>query len=243
MCDWSNELTLKFLELYKNEPVVWDPTHSCHKDRKKNNDAWVRLSGKLDCSVTDLKKKKDSIMATFRSHLRKKRASIKSGATDIYKPVWFAFEYMESFLAPVYKCHRTTLNTRDTSFVTDGQSHREEISSVYDEENQSVVTVDRPNTTKKITENTSSAVLGQPNLTPSRPKPTIQRHDSPPELQETGNQIKEAFKMLINVITKRTSDKEDDEYDLFGKMLAKKIRKLPEHEREVFMYEIEGKLC
>jgi len=44
--------------------------------------------------------------------------------------------------------------------------------------------------------------------------------------------MKEAFDMLRNAITKRASDKEDDdEYELFGKMLAKKIRKLPENER------------
>lgn len=53
--------------------------------------------------------------------------------------------------------------------------------------------------------------------------------------------MKETFDMLKSAITKRASAKEDDdEYDLFGKMLAKKIRKLPENEREVFMYEIEG---
>lgn len=74
----------------------------------------------------------------------------------------------------------------------------------------------------------------------SLPKQTVRRRGAPPELQEAGNQMKEAFNLLKNVISKRTSDKDDDEYDLFGKMLAKKIRKLPEHEREVFMYEIEG---
>lgn len=53
-------------------------------------------------------------MATFRGHLRKKKASIKSGAgaNDIYKPIWFAYEYMESFLAQIYEC-QTTINTQD----------------------------------------------------------------------------------------------------------------------------------
>lgn len=32
---------------------------------------------------------------------------------------------------------------------------------------------------------------------------------------------------------------EDDEFDLFGKMLAKKLRKLPEKEGEKFMYKID----
>lgn len=114
MCDWTNELTFKFLELYQNEPVIWNPKLNHHKDKKKVNDAWARISGELECSITELKKKKDSLMATFRGHLRKKKASIKSGAgaNDNYKPIWFAYEYMESFLAQIYEC-QTTINTQD----------------------------------------------------------------------------------------------------------------------------------
>lgn len=123
------------------------------------------------------------------------------------------------------------------SFVADEQSQLKEISSVCVKENNSV---DRASTTENTTENTSKAVPEKPNPTPSGPTPTIRRRRIPPELLEAENQMKETFSMLKNVITKKTNDKEDDEYDLFGKMLAKKIRKLPEHEREVFMYEVEG---
>lgn len=122
------------------------------------------------------------------------------------------------------------------AFVTDEQCQRVEINSLHDEENQSMVAVDI------TTENTSTAVPEQLNPISSWPNLTIPRHgNTPSELQKAQNQIKEAFNTTKNVITKRTSDKEDDdEYDLFGKMLAKKIRKLPEHEREIFMYEIQG---
>jgi hypothetical protein len=58
MFDWPNEFTLKFLELYQNEPVIWDLMHLYQKDRKQINDAWVRLNGQLKFSVTELKKKK-----------------------------------------------------------------------------------------------------------------------------------------------------------------------------------------
>lgn len=114
-----------------------------------------------------------------------------------------------------------------------------QIGSENDEENQSVVTEDRANIITENTTNTSTIVPEQSNPTTSRPNPTIRRRGAPPELQEAGNQMKEAFDMLKNAITKRAKG-DDDEYDLFGKMLAKKIRKLPENEREVFMYEIEG---
>lgn len=95
------------------------------------------------------------------------------------------------------------------------------------EENQSVGTEDRANIIENIitenTTNTNTIIPEQPNPTTSRPNPTIRRRGAPLELQEAGNQMKEAFDMLKNAITKRASDKEDDdEYDLFGKMLAKK---------------------
>lgn len=114
MADWSHELILEFLDVYQHEPVLWDPMHTWHKDKTKINDAWFRISEILQRPVSELKKKKDSLMATFRGHLRKKKASIKSaaGADDIYKPVWFAYEFMESFLGPVYECN-TIVDAQD----------------------------------------------------------------------------------------------------------------------------------
>lgn len=66
----------------------------------------------------------------------------------------------------------------------------------------------------------------------------FRRRENPPELQEAGTQMKEAFSTLRNAINKRSI--EEDECDLFARILAKKLRKLPEHERELFMYEIDG---
>lgn len=112
MSDWSHEFTMKFLELYRNEPFIWDSTH---KDRKNVYAAWLRLSEGLQRSVKELKRKKDSLMATFRSQLRKKKASIRYGASeaDIYKPVWFAYDFMEAFLVPVNE-KSTDMDTQDT---------------------------------------------------------------------------------------------------------------------------------
>lgn len=114
MTEWTNEFTLRFLEAYQAEPVLWDPKHKFHKDKKKVNDAWFRLSVALETAVAVLKKKKDSLMATFRGHLRKKKASIKSGAgfDEVYKPIWFAFETMDAFLGAVYECN-ATINTEN----------------------------------------------------------------------------------------------------------------------------------
>jgi len=80
MADWTNEISIKFVELYQTEGILWNAKHRNHKDKAKMNDAWCRISKILNISIEDLKNKKNSIMATFRGHLRKKKASIKSGA-------------------------------------------------------------------------------------------------------------------------------------------------------------------
>lgn len=55
--EWSNETILQFLEAYHAEVVLWDPTHEHHKDKRKLQDAWCRLSTDLNRPVADLKKK------------------------------------------------------------------------------------------------------------------------------------------------------------------------------------------
>jgi hypothetical protein len=56
-----------------------------------------------------MKKKKGSLMASFRHHLRRKKASIASGASsdDVYHPTWYAYEVMEGFLGSHYDCDPT----------------------------------------------------------------------------------------------------------------------------------------
>lgn len=71
---------------------------------------------------------------------------------------------------------------------------------------------------------------------------TNRHHPNVPELQEAGSQIKEAFNMLHNFISIKSNDPQEDECDLFARILAKKLRKIPEQERELVMYEIDGML-
>lgn len=106
---WNNESELNFIEIYQMEPVLWDPHHKFHRDKKCLHDAWVRISEQTEFTVSELKKKRDSLMATYRGHLRKIKNSSKSGAgsNEVYKPVWFAFDLMNSFLEQLYQCNIT----------------------------------------------------------------------------------------------------------------------------------------
>lgn len=112
--DWSQDETFKFIELFQKERIIWDPKHKCHKNSQKVSDAWARLSEIMGRSQTELKNKKNSLMATFRQLLRRKKQSVRSGAgeDDIYKPVWLYYDAMETFLASIYECN-TTVSTEE----------------------------------------------------------------------------------------------------------------------------------
>lgn len=111
----SNEKILEFLEYYKQYPEIWDSTNVNHKNRNKVADAWHEIKnqlGLLDVSIDMLKKKKESLMSTYRALKKKVLLSKKSGAgsDEIFKPNWFAYDVMDSFLCNTGKI-RQTLNT------------------------------------------------------------------------------------------------------------------------------------
>lgn len=70
-------------------------------------------------------------------------------------------------------------------------------------------------------------------------KPIIETQKSaqdPLELHEASSEVSTAYKALTN----ERSVKEDDDCDLFCKMLAKQIKEYPKLEREEIMYELHG---
>lgn len=93
---WSNNLISEFLILYEQEPSIWNPKHADHKDRNVIHDSWMRIQQNLsvDCPISELKKKKEALMGTFRKLHARVKGSTKtgSGTENIFKPDWFAYE-------------------------------------------------------------------------------------------------------------------------------------------------------
>lgn len=86
--DWTNELIMEFIQGYEKHPILWDYKHPGHKNRNALHDAWTQISNEMsiEVSVAELKKKKESIMSTYRT-LRKKvvdSTTTGSGTNDIY---------------------------------------------------------------------------------------------------------------------------------------------------------------
>ncbi|CAK1598395.1 unnamed protein product [Parnassius mnemosyne] len=71
--DWSNEKILESINYYESEPILRNPKNVGHKRKDIKYAASVRIKNNLswECTVEDLKKKRNSLMACYREHLNK----------------------------------------------------------------------------------------------------------------------------------------------------------------------------
>ncbi|VEN61808.1 unnamed protein product, partial [Callosobruchus maculatus] len=127
---------------------------------------------------------------------------------------------MESFLGSVVNC-TPTLNIENLGTTHDDMDLR--LPSPIDDEH---ITTEDP-----LIEDTHEDLQTAPN----QPQPSREVH---PELQQAQHLMSEAFSSLTNVLNKRQA--EEDDCDLYGKLIAKKLRRFSEEERVLVMYEIDG---
>ncbi|GBN23771.1 hypothetical protein AVEN_104383-1 [Araneus ventricosus] len=226
--EWNNELIMEFLDLYELEPMIWNPQNQHHKDRNHVYDAWKRIQSSLsiDFSLKVLKKKKENRMTADRKFAMKVRNSTRTGAGvyQVYKPEWFAYEKIASFLHSVYTPRRTKttekLENEPDSIECDQLDNDVETPDVVDQ-------VESPdiNSISQVEERYETAVNeGGP---PASKK-------SKAALVE--NRMNEAYLLLKQVASKPKVAK--DESQLFCDLLCLKLRALDEDTRERAMYEM-----
>ncbi|KAL3273062.1 hypothetical protein HHI36_014517 [Cryptolaemus montrouzieri] len=93
---WSDDLNLKFIELYKEQRCLWDQLDDLYKDKNARLTALAAMAEKLNIQgfgVAEVKAKIKAFRGTFNIELAKQQKSVKSGcgSTDVYEPTlkWF----------------------------------------------------------------------------------------------------------------------------------------------------------
>ncbi|XP_061383600.1 uncharacterized protein LOC116770408 [Danaus plexippus] len=233
--EWSKKETFQFLKLFQKEPMIWDPKNKFHKNNHKVNDAWARLSEEMCRPVPELKNKKNSLMATFRQHLRRKKQSLKSGAgeDDVYKPVWLYYDAMETFLASVYKCH-TSINTEEglhEELISPGLPNVDDETHNDNEQNNELINDQHD---EQISEKHKPVNNKKSFKSPIKRKRT--HEDSETDIHKN---IKDTVSNLNNMLLNR---KENDECDLYAQLLATRLREYSKQERRQIMHDIDGLL-
>ncbi|KAI4458962.1 alcohol dehydrogenase transcription factor myb/sant-like [Holotrichia oblita] len=220
--EWSNENTIKFLELLEGEKVIWDVSDKNHKANHKVHAAWKRISEALENTpIVKLKSKKKSLMATFRPLLKKHKRSIQSGtcADDIFQPIWFAYDVMERFLGPTLTVEET-MDTEEQPLQNDSTSNDGDTMPRRPSQQAEMESSRKgPNTVIKI---------------------NARKRNIDHVINEADKNINNSFATQSRVL-ERTIIEEDD-CDIYAKLLAKKLRRYPERMRYMLMYKIDGLL-
>lgn len=118
--EWNNELTLEFLEAYEKHPVLWNSSYPGHKNKNILQDAWNKVANELSVTMTvvALKKKKESLMSTYRT-LRKKVVDSETtgtGSHEVYFPSWIAYNAIDRFIR-VQNTKISSLNSEVILFI------------------------------------------------------------------------------------------------------------------------------
>jgi hypothetical protein len=89
--EWSNTVSLRLIDLYREKELLWNPTHADYKSKFKRLDAWNEISQLLGCDQTEVRKKVKSLLTSFRRERQKEETKTGCGADEAYKSSWFAF--------------------------------------------------------------------------------------------------------------------------------------------------------
>jgi len=88
---WNDELTCKYVELYKEHGCLWNMNNTLYKRKDARQSALeeiVRKMGLENFTTKDAKQKSKSLRATYQQESHKIDKSLRSGAglEDVYKP-------------------------------------------------------------------------------------------------------------------------------------------------------------
>lgn len=96
MKNWPPEKILRLIEIYRENPVLWDPNHKDFKNTDVKNRLWNEIAEVI--GSRDAEKKMNILVVQYRRELKKIRERIAAGKTEEQAATkWFAFEAM-SFL-------------------------------------------------------------------------------------------------------------------------------------------------
>lgn len=154
-------------------------------------------------------------MTSFRMHLGKKK--VQPG----YRTTWFAYSLMESFLGGKYECDST--NQLENEYFTNTGNYTTQPGI--------------PDHTNNINRNVGISDKHTAMVRQNKSASPCQKNKNNSDLNYAKKRMDEAVTYLKNA---GGAQNEKDEYELYGQLLAKKLRKLDEHQRDLAMHEIDN---
>ncbi|XP_074025704.1 uncharacterized protein [Leptinotarsa decemlineata] len=232
--------TIKFIELYASERVLYDSACKDYKDRDLRLAAAKRISEAMGINgfgpkevITKFKNLRSSYCQELKKIADTERSG--SGTDDVYVPKVIWFENMNSFIRPFVQQRSTKSNlmmpanpTSPHSVGDDRQEHSIDICSENTpntaSHSKSTVTPDAINTTvqSEKMEEAPATPYGK-RKTPSEPSPSQRKKIAQdPQI----NFMCSAIQKLDDISTRAAQIPKEDCYDYFGKYVASMLRNI-----------------
>ena len=77
--EWSEELTLQFIEVYRSKVILWDTKQPSYYNEIKKNDAWDELAEDFKTTVDDCKRKVNNLLSALRREKAKMKKTLGTG--------------------------------------------------------------------------------------------------------------------------------------------------------------------
>ncbi|XP_047112777.1 uncharacterized protein LOC124789448 isoform X2 [Schistocerca piceifrons] len=99
--EWLEDDVMLLIEEYRHHRCLWDPRDPEFKMHTRKNEAWQEIAEALKVPSEEVKKKINSLLASFRRERRKEAATSGMPAGKKYRSGWFAFKSMSFLLDKV----------------------------------------------------------------------------------------------------------------------------------------------
>ncbi|XP_049772329.1 uncharacterized protein LOC126157246 isoform X2 [Schistocerca cancellata] len=99
--EWLEDDVMLLIEEYRHHRCLWDPRDPEFKMHTRKNEAWQEIAEALKVPTEEVKKKINSLLASFRRERRKEATTSGMPAGKKYRSGWFAFKSMSFLLDKV----------------------------------------------------------------------------------------------------------------------------------------------
>lgn len=104
--EWTDDKVLVLIEEYKSRPGLWEPNHPHYKYANRKNEYWRSLANAVQTNVAEVKKKLNSLLASFRRERAKVKKTSGKSSKEVFQSNWFAYNSM-AFLLHKFKFQPT----------------------------------------------------------------------------------------------------------------------------------------
>ncbi|KAK7077230.1 hypothetical protein SK128_006510 [Halocaridina rubra] len=228
---WSKPLTAKFIQLYRQNPCLWNVKLESYKNRDKRIKALKAIAAEMwehgaPVTTDDIKKKIDTIRNQYRRETRKMKVSMRSeaGSEDVYIPKLWCFNDL-TFLIDSDTV-RPSVSNMDTHHNTEDVST--DISEVEYVEEDTASNVSLSSACPEETSQSTSSSLIDP-LDISDHKKKKKKLSAPKEKRQLS--MSPTQSLALTSTTNTSKEQYEDDCICFGKLVTMELRKMDEMQR------------